>query len=68
MVDDPAAYDHYKQDEPPKYHEQDDPRQYYQQDDQPDGYARQDSGSFNGYAGQHMKYDDDEPLVSNMLY
>ncbi|XP_078369920.1 uncharacterized protein LOC144653724 isoform X1 [Oculina patagonica] len=66
MVDDPAAYDHYKQDEPPKYNEQDDPRQYYRQDDQQDGYARQDSGSFNGYAGQHMKYDD-EPLGSPML-
>ena len=75
MIDDPAAYDHYKQDER-QYHEQDDSRQYYRQDDQQyyrqddrqDGYARQDSGSFNGYAGQHnMKYDD-EPLVSYMAY
>lgn len=46
-----------------QYHPQDE-RQNYQQYDIQDGFARQNSGSFHGYAVQdNMKYDD-EPLVS----
>ena len=68
MIDDPAAYDLNRQDDQ-QYYRQDEP-QYYQQDDQQydqqDGFARQNSGSFHGYAAEHnMKYDD-EPLVSGM--
>ena len=62
MIDDPASYELNKQDEP-QYYRQDEP-QYYQQYDQQDGFARQNSGSFHGYAVDHdMRYDD-EPLVS----
>lgn len=65
MIDDPAAYDLNRQDDQ-KYHRQDDP-QYYQQDDRQDGFARQDSGSFHGYAVQHNIRYDEEPLVSDMF-
>lgn len=50
-----------------QYHPQDEP-QNYQQYDQQDGFARQNSGSFHGYAVQdNMKYDD-EPLVSDIFH
>ena len=64
MIDDPAAYDVNKQDDQ-QYHPQDEP-QYYQQYDQQDGFARQNSGSFHGYAVQHDTRYDDERTVSDM--
>lgn len=65
MIDDPAAYELNKQDDQ-QYYRQDEP-QYYQQYDQQDGFARQNSGSFHGYAVEHDIRYDDEPLGSPML-
>lgn len=90
MIDDPAAYNHYRQDGRQHRQQQEDPRQYrqdypeeyprdyprdyprgypkedsqdYQREDRQDGYARQISGSFNGYGVEDNLTYDDEPLV-----